>query len=611
MTELLGTRLNRYEIRERIGKGGMAAVYKAWDTNLERWVAVKVLHTYLSDEPDFKGRFEREAKLIASLNHPNIVQVYDFDVVERDGEQVYYMVMTYIEGRTLRQLMEERRACGKRFSLEEIGTIMRGVCAALSYAHKRGMVHRDVTPGNILFNAEGQPVLADFGIARLVEGTRITRSGITSGTPLYMSPEQSMGAESDNRGDIYSLGVILFELLSGKAPYEGDSTVAILMKHVNDPIPSITEHVPALPAAADAIIARALAKSPEDRYQSVEAFLQDLERKLLVDKTAQLDEATVVVDAAKPSGKSTTSLPLQTKLLPRLDAPSRSVRLPVYILILAVLFMTGSLSLFLFSLPNLPLVVSPAEPTLPLAPPPIGTRRFAPSMTRGPVEFVETFSGTRRYYWQITTDDPDIYRNIEQRVETIIQDGEMQRFEQGFYRIRSTLRAAAITSLFDPEGHSFGTQYVYEADLTLSPESQPESAAGIVFRYRNEDRYYVFAVNGMGQVSLWVRADGEWTELRGLDQEWTRAEAARPAGELNRVRLVDNRRTLQGYVNDVLVIEVSAEPKWESGAIGVYLATTQSRAPNPFAEVIVTRFSAQELRRAHPTETPTAAALKS
>jgi hypothetical protein len=265
----------------------------------------------------------------------------------------------------------------------------------------------------------------------------------------------------------------------------------------------------------------------------------------------------------------------------------------------------------LFSLPNLPLTANPAEPTLPLVAPPIGTRRFAPSMTRGPIEFVDTFSGTRRHYWQITTDDPDIYRNIEERVEVIIENGQTQRIEQGFYRIRSTLRATAITSLFDPEGHSFGTQYVYEADLTLSSEGQPESAAGIVFRYRNEDRYYVFAVNGMGQVSLWIRANGEWQELRGLEQHWTRAESARPAGETNRLRLVDDRRTLQGYVNDVLVIEVTAEPEWESGAIGIYLATTQSRVPNPFAEVIVTRFSAQELRRSRPTATPTAADLKS
>ncbi|MCE7946048.1 MAG: serine/threonine protein kinase [Chloroflexi bacterium CFX4] len=607
MVDLLGTRLNRYEIRERVGKGGMAAVYKAWDTNLERWVAVKVLHTYLSDDKDFKQRFEREAKLIASLNHPNIVQVYDFDTIARDGETVYYMVMTYVEGQTLRQLMESRRERGERLSLAEVGTVMRGVCSGLAYAHKRGMVHRDVTPGNILFNAEGQPVLADFGIARLVEGARITRSGTTSGTPIYMSPEQSTGSESDHRADIYSLGVILFELLSGKAPYDGDSTVAILMKHVNDPIPTVTDLVANLPADADAVIARALAKDADDRYQSVEAFLADVETRILGKEVSLLSVSTVIVEAAKPRSGNTTRMPLQTELLPNLpDKPKRFWSPPL----IALLFALTALILILLPSRLLPLVLPP-EPTFPLVVPPITTKPFAPSMTRGPIEFVETFEGERDYAWDITTNNPDIYRNVERRVETIIEGGQSTRTEKGIYRIRHTLRATALTSLFDPEGHSFSTQYIYEADLTLSTEGQRESAAGIVFRYRNDDQYYVFAVNGAGQVSLWVRADGEWTELRGMDEKWTTVEAAKPAGEMNRLRLVDNRRTLQGYINDVLVIEVVVEPKWESGAIGIYLATTQSRVPNPLAEVIVERFSAQELRRPTPTPTPTATAFNS
>jgi len=604
MVELLGTRLNRYELRERIGKGGMAAVYKAWDVNLDRWVAVKVLHSYLSDDEDFKGRFKREAQLVAQLNHPNIVQVYDFDVVERNGERIYYMVMTYVEGQTLRKRMEEYRARGERFSLEEVSTIMRGVCAALAYAHKRGMVHRDVTPGNILFNAEGQPVLADFGIARMMQGTRSTGSGMTSGTPIYMSPEQSTDGESDHRSDIYALGVILFELLSSRAPYEGDSAVAILMKHVNDPIPRVTDLVPELPATVDVVIARALAKAPDERYQSVEAFLYDLELCLLGSNGRSTGEVTEILAAPHAN---TTRLPRRT-LSQDAKAADRRARLP---LLIAAVIAISVLGVIVLSAPNTPLIANPAEPTLPLAAPPIGTRRFAPSMTRGPIEFVETFSRERAYYWQITTDDPDIYRNIERQIETVIEDGQRKQTEVSFYLIRNTLRATALTSLFDPEGHSFGTQYIYEADLILSPEGQRESATGIVFRYRNEDQYYVFAINGNGQVSLWIRADGAWTELRGLEQEWTTAEAAKPAGELNRLRLVDNRRSLQGYVNDVLVIDVNVEPRWESGAIGIYLATTQSRVPNPFAEVRVKRFSAHELRRVRPSETPTAAALKS
>src|SRR5215470_1907372 len=140
MAEILGTQLGRYDIRERLGKGGMAAVYKAWDTNLDRWVAVKVLHDHLADEADFKSRFEREAKVVASLNHPNIVQVYDFDVIERNGTPVYYMVMAYIPGRSLKSIMDEKHSAGERLPLAEIDKIMREVCAALSYAHGQGMI---------------------------------------------------------------------------------------------------------------------------------------------------------------------------------------------------------------------------------------------------------------------------------------------------------------------------------------------------------------------------------------------------------------------------------------------------------------------------------------
>jgi serine/threonine protein kinase len=168
MVDVLGTQLGRYEIRERLGRGGMAAVYKAWDTSLDRWVAVKVLHDYLTDEADFKTRFE----------HANIVHVYDFDAVERSGTPLCYMVMAYIAGPSLKSVMADRQAAGQQMSLAEIANVMRGICSALSYAHRRGMVHRDVKPGNILFNEQGQAVLADFGIARIVTAERLTQSGI-------------------------------------------------------------------------------------------------------------------------------------------------------------------------------------------------------------------------------------------------------------------------------------------------------------------------------------------------------------------------------------------------------------------------------------------------
>jgi eukaryotic-like serine/threonine-protein kinase len=223
--ELLGTQLGRYDLRERLGKGGMASVYKGWDANLERSVAVKVLHDYLVEDKDFRDRFEREAKLVASLDHPNIAQVYDFEIAERAGQPIYYMVMKYIPGKSLRALMEDDAHSGERLTLTEVSNVMSGVCNALQYAHQRGMVHRDVTPGNILFDEQGRAVLADFGIARIVASQRVTQSGMTSGTPLYMPPEQGLGEAGDHRSDLYSLGVILYEMLSGKPPFDAESAV--------------------------------------------------------------------------------------------------------------------------------------------------------------------------------------------------------------------------------------------------------------------------------------------------------------------------------------------------------------------------------------------------
>jgi serine/threonine-protein kinase len=263
--------LGKYEIIERLGRGGTAEVYKARQPNLDRFVAVKLLHPFLADDPEFKERFEREAKNVARLRHSNIVQVYDF---EYDApSESYYMVMELINGSTLKDRFELMQQRGEKFTLDQIYRIMRGACEALSYAHARGMIHRDVKPANLMLDADDRVVLTDFGIAKIVTGIQFTASGGMVGTPAYMAPEQGLGEQGDERSDIYSLGVILFQLVTGKLPYDAEAPLAVILKHLNEPIPDIDQVAPGTPEAFKNLIYKAMAKDPEERFQTADEFL--------------------------------------------------------------------------------------------------------------------------------------------------------------------------------------------------------------------------------------------------------------------------------------------------------------------------------------------------
>ena len=262
--DLVGRTIGKYRILERLGRGGMADVYRAYQASLDRDVAIKVLHPHLmAGEEDFIGRFKREARAAAALRHPNIVQVFDFD--HEDG--LYYMVMECIDGKTLKDRLKELQEKGQVMPLAEILQIIEQVGDALDYAHRQGMVHRDIKPSNIMLTKTGRAVLTDFGIARMIGGTRYTVTGSVTGTPTYMSPEQGRGAPSDHRSDIYSLGIVLYEMITGQVPFDADTPLAILMRHITDPPPSIRARRPNVPPAAEEVVRRALAKNPKDRYQ--------------------------------------------------------------------------------------------------------------------------------------------------------------------------------------------------------------------------------------------------------------------------------------------------------------------------------------------------------
>lgn len=273
---LVDKTLGKYRIVEHLGSGGMAEVYKAYQPGLDRYVAIKVLHSFLAQEEDFLTRFQREAKFAAMLRHPSIIQVYDFDYDEKDN--VYYMVMELIEGLSLKVQMQQMAEEGKMIALEDAISITVAIANALDYAHQHGTVHRDVKPANIMFTKENQPILTDFGIAKMVDVAGLTASGAMVGTPAYMAPEQGMGQAGDERSDIYSLGVVFYQLATGNLPFDADTPLGVALKHINAPLPPPTVIQPNLPPSIEAVIMRALAKDPEKRYQTAKEFAAALKQ---------------------------------------------------------------------------------------------------------------------------------------------------------------------------------------------------------------------------------------------------------------------------------------------------------------------------------------------
>ena len=270
---MIGKKLRAYELTEEIGSGGMATVYRAYQPSMDRYVAVKVIRPSILHDPALRERFQREARLIARLEHPHLLPVYDFD-----GEhEPPYIVMRYLEGGTLKQI--QQRGGVPR---DEFLYILHQLAGALDYAHRQGVVHRDLKPSNVMIDKEGNAFLTDFGIARSTGGDKdLTGTGLMIGTPGYMAPEQARGdGQVDKAADIYSLGVMAFEILTGSPPYEHESGFEVILAHMNSPIPRASERRPDLPKAVDAVLTRVLAKDKSERHPSAAAFVEDLTRSL-------------------------------------------------------------------------------------------------------------------------------------------------------------------------------------------------------------------------------------------------------------------------------------------------------------------------------------------
>ncbi len=306
------TIIGKYEIIGPLGHGGMGAVYKAFHPQLQRYVAIKLLLATNETDPDFIARFQHEARAVAQLRHPHIVQVFDFDI--QDSRP--YMVMEFVEGETLAQRLRRLHRSGQMLPTAEAVQLFQQLCSAVAYAHKQGMLHRDLKPQNVIVNPQNDAILTDFGLAKIAGVSGMTATNATVGTPHYMSPEQSQGKPVDQRSDMYSLGVMLYEMLAGKVPFDASTPVAVLMQHVTATPPPISAVNPQAPDELAQIALKAMAKDPEQRFPTVTAMSQAIAAMVMGSPVLSASAAVSTVGNSATSPETITS-DMETILPPK------------------------------------------------------------------------------------------------------------------------------------------------------------------------------------------------------------------------------------------------------------------------------------------------------
>jgi len=357
MADWLGRTIGKVRIDKYLARGGMGEVYLGTHLTLDRPVAVKVMHSFIEEDPGLLQRFQREAKVVAGLRHPNIVQIYDFDAI--DGHP--YIVMEYLNGPPLATYLCELHDRNERLPHYQIARFLKELTAALDYAHDQGVIHRDIKPGNIMLHGKAdeftldkplsddvEAVLLDFGLVRIANTTSQSVSGMITGTPAYMSPEQAKGEKTDRRTDIYSLGIILYEMLAGCVPFEADSALSLIYKQINDPPPPI----PGISPATQKVLDRALAKNPEDRYSTSQKMAADFFLAIGMTLDAKIAPVTVAVETEKSAAalpEPSTKLNVTTVKLKA--AVTRSKRIGLGLLSLVVLLAIAIGAFLIFSKP--------------------------------------------------------------------------------------------------------------------------------------------------------------------------------------------------------------------------------------------------------------------
>ncbi|OGO65490.1 MAG: hypothetical protein A2Z45_02805 [Chloroflexi bacterium RBG_19FT_COMBO_55_16] len=558
---MIPERIGRYEIKAEIGRGGMATVYHAHDPRFKRDVAVKVLPPQFLHDPTFRARFEREAQIIAAIEHPAIVPVYDF------GEEIGqpYLVMRYMSGGTLSDRLDEGW-----IPLNEVAHIFSRLAPALDEVHRRGIIHRDLKPSNILFDQYGEAYLTDFGIARMTESASTLTGSNIVGTPAYMSPEQARGdGELDNRSDIYALGAILFEMLTGKQPYQATTPMGVVLKHLSDPVPRLREVKADLPDDYEAIIAKAMAKERTQRFSSVAEMAGSLE-------TIARQPASPAVERgqgkpqAKPAKPGAAGQPAPLAELresagragpaPDLPRPKGRARLPVWAWLLGGLIaLAGLCGLVGLLLTGGNLMFGPSpQPTAPPTLPEVSvTQALAP-----PTEAAELTEVT---VFRDDFSDPSSGWNRS------FDAGSQTDYAAGGYRIYvdqpDRMYWANPGRIFE------AVSIQVEADKIAGAD---DNFFGILCRYQDPDNFYLLAISSDGFYQIGKYKDGEYSVIKNGEGY---SNSIHQGKTRNQLRAECIRTTLRLYVNDSKLAEVE-DTDFSRGDIGLMAAALDVAGTN-------------------------------
>ncbi len=566
-TNLVGQTIGRYRILEHLGEGGMAEVYKAYQPSLDRHVAIKVMHAFLARDADFLGRFEREAKSVAALQHPNIIQVHDFDV--HNG--MPYMVMEFVAGGTLKNHFEKLARANQSPSLAETVRIVREVGRALAYAHQRGMIHRDVKPANVLMGSGGRVILSDFGIAKILSGPSFTMSGTTVGTPSYMSPEQSLGQPGDHRSDIYALGVVLYQLSTGQLPYVADTPMAVMLKQVNEPLPPPRSVRPDLPESLERVILKAMAKNPADRFQTAEEMLAHLDNLETAARLAPVapappappaptsglrppEGATMyTASSAPPTGTPPPVAPPKAKGQPWFIA---LLSVPV-LLVLCLVFGAGGLALAagmgMFNTPE-PTAIPTRRPTRTPEPTAVPTGR--PTRTPAPTTTAEAQAGV------LLEDDFETDANDWPELEN---DTSRREYRDGQY----------VLEILDGQWIIWSTPDMDEVSdvnisVTVTNLGGDDATFGLICNYQGNDAFYYLGFGEDGYYAI-VRVEGDEDVFLTSDENlWVKSEAI---AEFEETYLLEAECAADGSLRlivDGKTIAEAQDDAFTEGQVGVF-----------------------------------------